>query len=66
MGSSKTEIISIHWPGEKGRSSIRVPKGMTAAIDRFLEAIREETGLKITRNDYIMKSISSCLKRNMI
>lgn len=57
FSDGSTENIPMHWPGEKGRSSARTPKGLKAKVDELLRFIYETTGAKFTRNEFIIKAI---------
>lgn len=50
------DIIPVAWPGEKGRTSIRVPRGLKGGIDELLEFITEKTGVKVTRNEFCINA----------
>jgi len=52
---SATETISIRWPGGE-RSSFRAPAGLAARIDQFLKVLQKETGIHLSRNQFIMKT----------
>lgn len=55
------EIIPIHWPGEKGRSSVRAPDNLKPRLDEILALIQNATGKEVTRNDLILKAVSHYL-----
>lgn len=56
------ELISIHWPGEKGRTSFRAKKGFKESLDKFLKHLHEKTGAKFSRNDFVIAAVTSYLK----
>ena len=54
---TQSELIPIHWPREKGRSSLRVPRGLKESIDDFLSYLGEEAGILVSRNDFVFRAI---------
>ena len=56
------DLIPVHWTGEKGRSSVRAPKGLKTEVDEFLDMLYEETGVRFSRNEFIMTSIKRMLE----
>lgn len=55
--AKNSAIIPLHWPGETGRSSIRVSAAFADALDDVIAGFKEDANITITRNDLIMNAV---------
>lgn len=56
MSSKKTEVISLDFK-DGGMGSVRTPNNLKQAIDKFLTVIEHRTGIKYSRNEFILNAI---------
>lgn len=56
MNENKNEMIVL-FPGGEWSTNIRTPPGLCAKIDELLAQIKKTSGIKFSRNAFILKSI---------
>lgn len=61
MSKGKGELIAISFKKE-GATSLRGPTGLKKAMDELLGDIKTETGVKVSRNEFIMNAIRHYLE----
>jgi len=51
------QIIPLHWPGEKGRSSVRAPEDLKERLDDVIRTLRIDFEMEISRNEFILNAV---------